>query len=193
VAPAGLTGEVGSGAVPEKSSTPAPAATATNRDEPSMTKSKTTRALLAAGCIAGSACVSGPQHRQPPKPAECPPGAQETLERFNISPRGERIIIPPFDTEYPEVEVSEGPVIAEILPTWGDLPTDTRIHGELFFANGHVYGRFTRARLPDGAFVPVCLEMLTSQGLGIAMEPGSTSEKARVSNIMSVRPASRFR
>lgn len=159
-----------------------------------MTKSKTTRALLAAGCIAGSACVSGPQHRQPPKPAECPPGAQATVKRFNIIPgNGERIIVQPFDTEYPDALLSQGPVTAEILPPWGDLPRRIRIDGELFFAKGHVYGRFTRAHLPGGEIVPVCLEVVTSQGLGIAMEPGSTSEKARVSNIMSVEPVLRFR
>jgi serine/threonine-protein kinase len=187
LAPERLTGEVGSGAVREKSSTPAPAATTKNREEQSMMKSKTTRALLAAGCIAGSACVSGPQHRQPPKPADCPPGADATIKRLNILPLTmERIIIHPFGTDYPDAWVSEGPVTGEILPPWGDLPGHTRIYGELFFGKDHVYGRFTRVRLPDGEMAPICLEMRTTKGLGIAMEPGSTSEKARVSNIMSV-------
>lgn len=158
-----------------------------------MTKSKTTRALLAAGCVAGSACVSGPQQRQPPKPAECPPGADATVKRFNVIPgRPERIIVLPFDTEYPDALLSEGAATAEILRPFGDLPRGIRIDGELFFGQGHVYGRFTRAHLPDGEVVPVCLEVRTSRGLGIAMEPGSTSEKARVSNIMSVEPVQRF-
>ncbi|MFY0565716.1 serine/threonine protein kinase [Archangium lansingense] len=191
MASARLTGEVGNGAAPEKSST---AANATNSEEPPMTKSKTTHALLAAGCIAGSACVSGPQQRQPPEPAECPPGSEATRKRFNIIPgRPDRIIIPPFDTQYPDALVSEGPVTAEILPEWGDLPRRIRIDGELFFGKGRVYGRFTRAHLPDGEIVPVCLQLWTTQGLGIAMEPGSTSEKARVSNIeMNVQPVPRF-
>ncbi|AKJ02127.1 serine/threonine-protein kinase [Archangium gephyra] len=193
LAPGQLTGEVGNGATPEQSSTPAPAASATNREEPSMTKSKTTRALLAAGCVAGSACVSGPQHRQPPKPADCPPGADATIKRFNILPLTmKRIIIHPFDTDYPDALVSEGPVTGEILPPWGDLPGHTHIYGELFFGKSHVYGRFTRVRLPDGEMAPICLEMSTSKGLGIAMEPGSTSEKARVSNIMSVEHVLHF-
>ncbi|OJT16746.1 hypothetical protein BO221_48965 [Archangium sp. Cb G35] len=193
LAPEGLTVEVGSGAVPEKASTPEPAATTTNREEPPMTKSKTTRTLLAAGCIAGSACVSGPQHRQPPKPADCPPGAAATHKRFNIIPeRPDPIIIRPYDTQSPETLVSEGPATAEILPPWGDLPPRIRIDGELFFAKNHVYGRFTRAHLPNGELVPVCLQVRTTKGLGIAMEPGSTPEQARVSNIMSIQPVSRF-
>ncbi len=158
-----------------------------------MKNSKTTRALLAAGCIAGSACVSGPQQRQPPKPAECPPGAEATRKRFKIIlGRPERIIVLPFGTQYSDALVSEGPVTGTIIPEWGDLPPRIRIDGELFFGKGHVYGRFTRAHLPDGEVVPVCLEVMTSKGLGIAMEPGSTSEKARVSNIMSVEPVLHF-
>ena len=159
-----------------------------------MTKSKTTRALLAATCVAGSACVSGPQHREPPKPAECPPGSDETLRRFNLmAGRLEPIIIPPFKANSPEALVSEGPVTGEVLPPWGDLPGHTRIYGELFFAKGHVYGRFTQARLPDGGFIPVCLELVTShEKLGTAMEPGSTSEKARVPSMMFIRPVFRF-
>jgi serine/threonine-protein kinase len=188
-----LTEEVGNGAGPEKSLPPASVAAATTREEPSMTKSKTTRALLAAGCVAGSACVSGPQHRQRPEPAECPPGADATHKRFNIIPmRPERIIIPPFDTKYPDVVVSEGPVTAEILPPWGSLPSGILIDGELFFTKGHVYGRFTQAHLPNGEIVPVCLQVWTSRGLGIAMKPGSTRQKARVSNIMSAQPVWRF-
>ncbi|KFA87638.1 serine/threonine protein kinase [Archangium violaceum] len=192
LAPEGLTVEVGGGAEPEKSSTPAPAATAANREEQPMTKSKTTRALLAAGCVAGSACVSGPQYRQRPAPADCPPGVDETYERFNIFTRTDRIGIPPFGPRPPEILVSEGPVTAEILPPWGNLPGGILIDGELFFTKGHVYGRFTQAHLPNGEIVPVCLQIRTSKGLGIAMEPGSTREKARVSNIMSIQPVSRF-
>ncbi|HYO72904.1 MAG TPA: serine/threonine-protein kinase, partial [Archangium sp.] len=195
LAPDPLTGEIGNGATPEKSSTPAPAATATKREDPSMMKSKTTRALLAAGCIAGSACVSGPQHRQRPDLADCPPGANETHKRFNIIPmQAYRISIPPFGTHPPEILVSEGPVTAKVLPPMGDLPSGIRIDGELFFTKRHVYGRFSQAHLPNGEIVPVCMEIWTTQGFGIAMEPGSTREKALVSNIMSVvEPVARFK
>ncbi|MFY0524285.1 serine/threonine protein kinase [Archangium gephyra] len=194
IAPAGLTGEVGHGAEPEKSSTPAPVATATNNKEPKMTKSKTTRALLAATCVAGSACVGGLQHRQPPKPTDCPPGSEVTRERFKIR-TGElqRITIHPFDYTHRDALLSEGNVTGEFLPPFGGkLPRQTRLEGEVFFAKGHLYGRFTRARLPDGEVVPVCMEIWTTQGRGIAMEPGSTSEKARVANIMSIIQVSSF-
>lgn len=166
-----------------------------------MTKSKTTRALLAATCVAGSGCVGSLQNRQPPKPAECPPGAETTHKRFNIIHlRADPITILPFDTPKPDAWFSEGPVTAEILPTWGDLPPRIRIDGELFFAKGRLHGRFTRAHLPNGEIVPVCLRLwsfgergVTPGDAGVATAPDSTAEKAHVFNRMLLaQPVSRF-
>ncbi|WNG37904.1 serine/threonine protein kinase [Archangium violaceum] len=60
LAPTKVTGEVGQDAGPQKSPTPAPVATATNKSEdPKMTKSQKTRALLSACLVATSACGGG--------------------------------------------------------------------------------------------------------------------------------------
>ncbi|HZH16905.1 MAG TPA: protein kinase [Archangium sp.] len=201
IAPTGLTGEVGHGAGPEQSSPPAPVATATSKKEPKMTKSKTTQALLAATCVASSACVGGLQNRQPPKPAECPPGAEATHKRFNVIPlRPEPITILPLDTPQPEGWFSEGPVTAQILVPWGDLPKRLRIDGELFFAKGRLHGRFTQAHLPNGEVVPVCLQLWSlgersdSPGsAGVATAPDSTAKKARLlGRMIFVEPVPRF-
>lgn len=158
-----------------------------------MTKSKTTRALLAATCVAGSACVSGPQLRDPPKPAECPSGSVEAMfERFKATPySAEPILIHGAETDSGTV-LSEGPVSGEIYRPFGTLPGHLHIYGELVFRKGYVYGRFTRARLPDGEIIPVCLELVTFEGLGVPMKPGSTSKKARISNLLIVQPVERF-
>ncbi|HYO59655.1 serine/threonine-protein kinase [Archangium sp.] len=196
LAPAGLTGEVVRGAPPEESPTPAPVASATNNEDPEMTKSKTTRALIAASCVAGSAgCVSSPQERQPPKPAECPPGSDAGHRLIDIvAPNMIQIYIRPFNdyTTYPEVFLSEGEVTAEIIGKRGELPSRSPLYGELFFAKGHVYGRFTRTRLPNGDIVPICMELVTTQGRGIVMNPGSTSRKALVNNTLSVKRVMTF-
>ncbi len=164
-----------------------------------MTKSKTARALLAATCVTGSGCVGSLQNRQPPKPAECPPGAEATHKRFNVLPlRPEPIAILPLDTPYPEGWFSEGPVSARILPPWGDLPRGIRIDGELFFAKGRVHGRFTRAHLPNGEIVPVCLQLWSldskdAGSAGIAAAPDSTAKKARlVGRMIFAEPVPRF-
>jgi eukaryotic-like serine/threonine-protein kinase len=159
--------------------------------------SNTTRSLIVAGCVAGSACASGPQYREPPKPEACPPEAVEMQEQLGIHGGSNPIQIHPFHTLHAPAEIvlSEGPVTAEILGPWGSLPDKTPLYGELFFGEGRVYGRFNRLSLPDGALVPVCLS-LTEIGdpdqLGVKMRPGSTSEKARVNNAPWVMALSSF-
>ena len=145
-----------------------------------MTKSQTTRSLLAAGCLVGSACASGPQQRPPPAPAECPPGAAATREQFRI-PAGQTqpTIFPAFRSTRVAV-VREGEVTVELLGTWGLLPEHTRFKGQVFFGARRVYGRFTQALLPGGETVPVCLEWLSPDALGIEMEPGGTAKEARI-------------
>jgi serine/threonine-protein kinase len=180
VAPTHPTGEVGLGAAPKVSPTPAPVARATRSEEPAMTKSQTTRSLLAAGCIAGSACASSPQQRPPPKPAECPPGAAETREQFRI-PVGETqaTYFPAFRSTRIAI-VREGEVTVDLVGSWGRFLDYTRFTGQVVFGTGRVYGRFTQAHLPSGETVPVCLEWVSPSGLGIEMEAGSTAQEARI-------------
>lgn len=157
-----------------------------------MKKSPKTRSLLAAGCLAGSACVSGPQQRPPPEPAECPPGADVTSERFRIPPgRTRATLFPAFESTRVAV-IREGEVIVELLGAWGLLPEHTRFRGEVFFGTGRVYGRFTEALLPGGENVPICLEWLSPNALGIEMEPGSTAKEARIWWDPRVRSVARF-
>jgi serine/threonine-protein kinase len=182
------TAEVGSGAQPEQSPTPAPIAPAMNSEVPPMSplKSRKARLLTAAACVAGSACASGPQHRPPPPPEECPPGAAETFKQLQIIP-GQTlgVVLGPRDWSRPpasEYVVSEGPASVEIIGWWGLLPGRTPLYGELMFGKGRVYGRFTRVRLPGGELLPFCFELNVDLKTGIPMEPGSTSEKVRISN-----------
>ncbi|OJT24870.1 hypothetical protein BO221_10730 [Archangium sp. Cb G35] len=190
VASAHTTGEVDQGAASEASppSTSAPVARATPRsEEPAMKKSQTTRSLLAAGCLAGSGCASA--QRPPPAPAECPPGAAATRERFQI-PAGEvqPTIFPAFESTRIAV-IREGEVTVEMLGTWGRLPEHTRFRGQAIFGTGRVYGRFSEALLPGGEILPVCLEWVSPAGVGWEMRPGSTAKEAHIwwdPRIMSV-------
>ncbi|MCY1074335.1 serine/threonine protein kinase [Archangium lansingense] len=188
------TGDVGLGAAPEASPTPALVAGATTRsEEPAMKKSQTTRSLLAAGCLAGSACAGGPQQRPPPEPAECPPGADATRERFGISIGDTQpTIFPAFEKTRIAV-IREGEVTVEMIGTWGRLPHRTRFRGQAIFGAGRVYGRFTQALLPDGGIVPICLEWVSTSGLGWEMEPGSTAKEARIWWDPRVRSTPKFR
>jgi eukaryotic-like serine/threonine-protein kinase len=187
-----LTGEVGSGAEPWKSPTPAPVATATSREEPDTMKSKKARSLTTAALVATSTCVgagcAGIPMRQPPPPAECPPGSEATFERFGIR-MGETqtIFIPPYSPPRSRTAiVSEGDVTAMLMGSWKELPDATPLYGKLFFGKGRVHARFTQARLRSGELVPVCMELMYKDGTGMAMQPGSTSDKAIIPNPLFV-------
>lgn len=157
-----------------------------------MKPSQKTRSLLAAGCLAGSACVGGPPQRPPPKPAECPPGSAATRERFQIH-EGEVLftVFPTFRMTRVAV-IREGEVTVELWTDWGLLPADTRFRGQAIFGTGRVYGRFTEALLPGGERVPICLEWVSPSGLGREMEPGSTEKEARIRWDPRVQSVSRF-
>ncbi|HYO54665.1 serine/threonine-protein kinase [Archangium sp.] len=199
MAPTPLTGEVCNGAGPQESSTPAPVANATSSEEPEMMKSQTVRSLAATAlfttsstCV-GPGCASAPQ-QQPPPVEECPPGAVATHKQLNIGIGYIGIFIPPYEPHlHPNVAVSEGDVTAATIGPWGLLPDATPLYGKLFFGKKHLYGRFTRARLESGEIVPICMEIVTTRGRGIATEPGSTSKKFIVSNIMGVVPVDEVR
>ncbi len=165
-----------------------------------MTKSQKTRALIAAGCVAGSACASGPQQRPPPPPAECPSGTAAIHKQLGINPGDlQSIFIAPHNWHQnpsPEIVLSEGNATAQIIGEWGSLPSRTPLYGELFFGKGYVYGRFTRASLPNGSLAPVCMELVSvvehKLSSGVPINPGSTSNKARVDNALFVTPVKRF-
>ena len=190
------TAEVGPGAAPQTSPTPAPVATATKSKEPSM-KSKTIRTLVAASCVAGSAgCVGGPQARPQPPPEECPPGAAATHKRFGLHQRDPYgVSLVPLRQGVQFVPVREGPTTAELIGLWGKLPHWTTFSGRLYFGTDRVYGRFTAATLPSGETVPVCLQMMTIGGtkaLGIAKEAGSTASRPVVYSSVFVEAVERF-
>jgi serine/threonine-protein kinase len=197
LAPPEVTGEVGHVAGPQKSPSPAPVASATPTQEPEMIKPQKVRSLAAATLLTGAACMvagcaSVPKH-EPLPPSPCPPGTEEALKQSGLEPGDSmRIYIPPNEPTGRTIEISEGKVTARVFGTWGNMAQDGALYGEFIFRKNHVYGHFTRAQLQNGEIVPVCIEMLTSQGIGIAKEPGSTAKKAIVKNVMSVLVVTRF-
>ncbi len=180
---------------------PAPVAAATNREEPSMKKSKTMRTLVAAGCVASSGCVGGPRPRPPPPPAECPPGADATHSRFNLYPRDAHgvSLLPPRELREVGVRVvpvRDGQAVrGEILEAWNKLPDGTNFDGHLYLGHERVYGRFTAAHLPSGETVPVCLEVMFigQPERGTPVEPGSTATQALIESTVSVQAVQRFK
>ncbi len=201
IAPGLPTGEVVHSAEPHRSPTPAPVAPATHNEDPKMMKSQKTLSLTAATLIAtcmSAGCASAPVPVQPaerrmrrvPPPEDCPPGSLETAQRYNLY-GGVDVKMPPYRSPY--AILKEGDVIATTLLEWESLPGNTEIHGRLIFLDGWVYGRFTKIRMPDGSFQPVCMSLMDSLDVfGMPMEPGSTSETARLANNGRLTRMTRF-
>lgn len=162
-----------------------------------MTTSKTIRTLVAAGCVAGTpGCVGGPQPRPQPPPAECPPGAAATHKRYGLIRRDVHgAHFGPIRQGVQYVPVREGEISAEIIGPWGLFPDWTTFSGRLYFGTERVYGRFTKATLPNGETVPVCLQLMTigeHPPLGIVKEAGSTATRPVVYSSVSVQAVDRF-
>ncbi|MFE8596561.1 serine/threonine protein kinase [Archangium violaceum] len=189
-----VTGDVGRGAEPRTSPIPAPVATETNSEEPKMKKSQTIRTLVAAGCVASSGCVSSPQQRPPPEPAECPPGAAITHERFGLlrDSVSHYVGFAPSEQRTISVRVQEGDVTVWSIGPWGMFPDEITFSGRLYFGRDRVYGRFTQATLPGGETVPVCLQMRRNQTLGVPLEPESTRNKVFIHVAALVEIVNRF-
>jgi serine/threonine-protein kinase len=199
---AGLTGKVDPGAPPAWSFTPAPIAPAMHSERTLMFKfdfkSRKVRALTAAACVAGSGCVSGPQHRPLPK-RECPPYAEEGHKRLGIREGALlKVLMGPMSpqdwlrTIIGPVVVSEGPATAYVIGDWGVLKHQSPVQGELIFGKGRVYGWFTQVRLPGGEIVPICMQLYSNEGYGIKMRPGSTSKKAHIQRNLNLSTESYF-
>ncbi|MFL5358808.1 serine/threonine protein kinase [Archangium sp.] len=191
MAPPRVTGDVGPGAVPRASPTPAPVARATRSEDTAMKKSQTARSLLTVGCLAGSACASGPHQRPPPPEEECPPGSIEFAKQAGILAEENLVVFPSFESTRVAI-VREGEVSVELAMDWRELPAGTVFTGRTMFGTDRVYGRFTRARLPGGETVPVCMAWLSTDGLGIKMEPGSTAREARLPYAVYIRAVPYF-
>lgn len=156
-----------------------------------MKKSQTARSLFAASCLVGSGCASGPPQRPPPPPEECPPGAVELAEQAHMIGEENYAFFSEFESTRIAI-VREGEVTVEMPLSWHHFPSHTILSGRVFFGSGRVYGRFTRAHLPGGESLPVCMEWLSTDGLGIKMLPGSTAQEARIRWDTGVRAALRF-
>jgi serine/threonine-protein kinase len=188
MAPVAPPEDGGHGEVPEQSPTPAPIAGAEKQEEPAMIQSKKARSVAAACLVAGSGCVSGPPPR--PTPENCPPGSQETHKRFQLV-RSSFVLLPPVLAAAP-IQVREGE-LHNLHLGWefGTLPEQTRFSGRISFGKDRAYGLLTRAHLPDGESVPICLEMMRDGKPGTIIlpnMPNSTSKHAWIPASITVEP-----
>jgi serine/threonine-protein kinase len=200
------------GAVPHGAATPAPVARATPPQEkhvktpakapppPKKTGSPATQVGAAVlGCALATGCPSpattAPVRPTPPlpPPAECPPGAQESMKELGLLYRSSEggVHIRGGDRLIP---VRPGPVTWRLTHAdyWGRLPEGTLFSGEAVFGGELVQGRFTQAHTPEGKSYPVCLEVFSDGQWGWRKWKGSGQDTAIILNSGRLRPVERF-
>ncbi|WP_224248033.1 serine/threonine protein kinase [Hyalangium gracile] len=120
---------------------------------------------LGAGC-------AGVQTRPPPE--DCPEGSTKAMEQelgWFLESINAPLINLDVTQPHPDqlgVERTEenlwavykdGPITGSLVETHGNAPAGTRVDGHLWTTGDRIYGRYVRARLPDGRTVPICLEL----------------------------------
>lgn len=189
-----MTGEVGSSAGLQRSSTPALIARAMHREVHPMFKPPKTRAAFIAACLVSSACASGPKVRPPPPPTDCPAEARKVHETYFF--KEDRSVTlqvnGPFAGQVP-MRVKEGPITVKVMGRYevglsgGDL-----LFGRAFIAAEGVYMRFTKARLSSGETLTVCLEGFNFTNY-VTWAPGGSAERPIIMDVFAVEPPAYFK
>ncbi|HYO53654.1 hypothetical protein [Archangium sp.] len=142
---------------------------------------------LSAGAAAHLAACASAQVPRTPKPEECPPGAivamTQTLGNLFIRESN------PYHWPGPGIQLTEGggrwvPVREGdtsiiLADRWGTLPANTVLTGKMYFAQGRVFARLTRAWTPQGTTFPICAEVWEENERGLEMKPGSTRDNVQ--------------
>ena len=156
---------------------------------PPKARSVVKTSLLAGAVCVGSACVTG-RALAPPPPADCPPGSDATHERFGIRGTGHGVLFAPYDIQVQPVK--EGPITARTIGDWAGLSGRTVFSGRIYFGKERLYVRFTQAELSGGERLPVCVQVMTNQKLGMPLAPGSTRKTVLMYPSISVETVHRF-
>ncbi|OJT20615.1 hypothetical protein BO221_32035 [Archangium sp. Cb G35] len=153
-------------------------------------------------CVVGfctvllTGCTSTPQVvRPPPRPADCPPGAVETMKELGIRIGDTAKVQFPVEGDVQRVTVRES------TPVWSGTALgklgNYEFTGRLYIGPERVYGRFTHARgraNPDETY-PVCVELVERDGetLGAPREDvGGPTDSAVVISTQALRAVERF-
>ena len=206
------------GAAPEAALTPAPAANATLPKDlspvqktqkvpsPAPDKKKgldVAQLAIGVALCTGLACATPapvvdasypfPLRPSDPPAAPCPPGALEAMAKHGMQVGYEQTSIFEGYRSGTLVSRREGPILISNDNKWGELRSEDVLAGQLLFGRERVYIRLTEARLVDGRSFPVCLEIYDRTNTrGQPVQPGSTREEVKMSNVVQVRAVDRF-
>jgi len=142
-------------------------------------------------CSALTGCP-GAQVRPAPPAENCPPGAVETMAKWNIEPGENHLASFLVRGEPRVITVSEGRTTVYTKGGQFEAMPTVKLSGRLIFAD-RVYGRLTEAEV-DGRTFPVCFELEdhTERGRGLVREPNGSADTPKVFSSVTVKAVSKF-
>lgn len=105
-----------------------------------------------------------------PEPGECPEEAVKAMRKAHQLNPNRPFIWLQADANIDETEehavYENGPITGKPLSIPSLFPEGTLLDGHLWVSapGDRVFGRFTRARRPDGTTIPLCLELCNEHG-----------------------------
>jgi serine/threonine protein kinase len=151
--------------------------------------------MISTGIACFGVACTGPQVRPEPPAEPCPADAVEAMAELGIAigDHNTAVFLSGPITEV--IPVREGWTSVELSGRFKGLPPGAILKGRLIFGGERVYGRFTEAQEAQGSRTwPICMELLnTSKERGLELEPGSTTEAAKVFNSVNVKAVDRFK
>jgi serine/threonine-protein kinase len=138
------------------------------------------KALGTAAACTGLACATHPQVRPPDE--DCPPAARAFLQSigFRWGDAVEVLTDPQQggpDRYGSSALVRSGPIISQVRGSLNPgIPEGTLFYGRLYTEGKNVYGRYDRARTPQGKTLPICFTVGDEDGLAksLGSKPGAT-------------------
>jgi eukaryotic-like serine/threonine-protein kinase len=159
-----------------------------DQDSASSSRNSSLSSLLAAWLCAATSLGCPAAQVKPPKPADCSEDARRAMFEDLKLTRGQYLVAI-LDINQPGSSQEDGlyrdgPIVGRVVQysyTDPNLPSGTLLYGQLWTGPGiedrdgteSVIGRYTRALLPDGRMVPVCIVLGGPDGRW-RREPGST-------------------
>lgn len=155
------------------------------------------KSLAAAVCLVTAGCAGVPVN--PTWPQDCPQEALTAMSIRGFGPGEDGYVTldinRPLTLESHSADFSAGPIVS-VITKHDDairlLPAGTKLYGQMWTGGEKVHAYWTRAELPGGVQMPVCLVLGYDERGGYPKEPGTQPGTFRITRQAPMTVTRRF-